>query len=289
MYLKWVGGKTQLAGQILSLFPKEGDGAYIEPFFGSGAMYFAFRKSIRESDIFNSSRFVPSHYIFGDTNPLLINCHLAVKSSPKELEELLIGKEKEHEYSPTEFYNSQKKLVTQVPDLSNGCDLEAAARFIYINKSCFNGIWRVNRSGLFNVPWNQKETINLVNKKLHYAHKLLQGCEINLCSYKDRCSKAVKGDFVYLDPPYVPLSESSSFTAYTEDGFSLEDLSELRQICDDMDKKGIKWMMSNSTAKIVYDEFSAYNIHEVYAHRFVKALKENEKREKIKETVVTNY
>jgi len=118
---------------------------------------------------------------------------------------------------------------------------------------------------------------------------LLQGCEINLCSYEDIVSRAKKGDFVYLDPPYEPLSESSSFTAYTEDDWTTEDLVHLRSLCDEMDSKGVLWMMSNSTAQKVYDIFDSYTIETVQAHRFVKALKDNEKREKIAETVVTNY
>jgi len=292
MYLKWVGGKTKLADQLLSKFPKEGQisGRYLEPFFGSGAMYFAYRQLLDspENDLFGDNIFRASSYIFGDTNKHLVNCHRVVQEFPDDFKEWLRYFELCHEESPERFYKDERKLVTR--DIELDIDSKAAARFIYINKSCFNGIWRVNKSGEFNVPWNQIETVNLSeNKKLEQAHRLLQGCDINLCSYGDIVSRAKEGDFVYLDPPYEPLSESSSFTAYTEDDWTTEDLIHLRSLCNEMDSKGVLWMMSNSTAQKVYDIFDGYTIETVQAHRFVKALKDNEKREKIAETVVTNY
>jgi len=305
MYLKWAGGKTKIASKVARHFPKQIHGTYVEPFFGSGAMYFAMKTAISEPDLFIADGFAPSRYLFNDSNEFLINCHLAVKLNIDELEERLREKERLHKKDPKGFYDQEKAEVTCHPssyekhknntdkyyglDMSKGCDVDRAATFIYINKACFNGLWRVNQTGFFNVPWNQNEEVNLVTQKLRMAHKFLQNCEFQLGEATDILDDLTEGDFVYLDPPYVPVSKSSHFTAYTKESFTLENLEKLLECCDTLTSRSIKWCMSNSNAPFVYETFKGYEINEIDAPRFIKPVKGDEKRETVKETIITNY
>jgi len=290
MYLRWAGGKTRLANEIISEFPQEFD-RYFEPFCGSAAMYLAYADKISqlqetEFDEEEDKAHYPSEVYLSDINSALIHCHRTVRDNLYELKTELISFEKKHKLDPEGTYSLERSLVTDC-----GETIKCAARFIYINKTCFNGLWRVNKSGEFNDPWSQKREVNLRSKKLNTASRLFQGINLIEQNYdefvRNRCRN---GDFVYLDPPYYPLSETSNFTTYTKGGFDPDKgIKALKYLCNWMSDQGIRWLMSNSSAKQVYKTFRGFHIQEITAHRFVKALGENETREQVEETLIRNY
>lgn len=290
-YLRWVGGKSQIADVLIRQFPQD-ISRYIEPFCGSCAMFFAYYGV--EDDIFNEKP--PA--LLSDCNFHLMNTHEAVKNQPERVIEILKrvqsvfdnqGNKSEHYYRCREEFNNE---ILSKPQCHFGSVIEAVS-FIAINKMCFNGLWRVNSSGLFNVPFNQKENIQFCSKKiLNRCSELLNLAELSCNDFRTFIEDNVKqGDFVFIDPPYIPLSATSSFTSYTDEGWeSPKDDQSLNEMLKIIDKKGAKFMMTNSESSLVYNIFKQWNINHVDVHRFVKAIsKPNEKRSKIKETVVTNY
>lgn len=293
MYLKWVGGKTLLSKDLISQFPKNID-SYIEPFCGSAAMYFCFHPKIdAENSCFEQDEPLFKKSYLYDINSHLINCHVVVRDNIEKLISILKQIETEHnKYKNIDlakkFYVSIRNEATRPITEENKTEL--AAHFIYINKTCFNGIWRVNKSGKNNVPFNNNINISFDYPTLHKASKMLQNCFLETKTFKNLEIKKENETFVYLDPPYYPLSQTSNFTSYNSAKVNDEELLDsLFVFCKDLDSKNIKWMMSNSSANEVKDKFSEWNIREIEVHRFVKALKKDQVREKVKEIVVTNY
>lgn len=287
-YLKWVGGKRQLVESLLRLFPRDIK-RYIEPFFGSGSMFFSYYSLIedRNSDIFD---FVVIPFAcVNDLNPWLMNCHRMVSLHCEdvvlELENFISGRE-----NNLELY---QEIREKFQGLLGVDDIKCCVYFIYINKSCFNGIWRVNSKGRFNVPWNQKVDMGI------YDERTLFGCSEMLRHYSDLYSLDFiefmegvgyrSGDFVFLDPPYIPISSTSNFSSYVEGGWGDRENNLLKELLIDLDRSGVKFLMTNSSSDEVYRLFGSYNIMELDAHRFVKALDHEDSRHKIKETVIRNY
>lgn len=274
-FVKWVGGKRQLLQQFreMDLYPPDGfdpkTATYFEPFVGGGAMFF---------DL------LPKKAILSDMNLELVTTYNVIKGDVNEL----IKKLKNHKIKNNKGY-FLKIRAQKIEKLSN---IEVAARFIYLNRTCFNGLYRVNRSGGFNVPFaNNKNPLICDEDNLKKIHKALKRTKILHQDYKKVLQKAKKGDFIYFDPPYYPVNKTSSFTSYTKEGFLEEEQEKLRDTFMKLHKRGCFVMLSNSNTsfinKIYSDLGEKIKIKKVNAGRMINS--DATKRGKIKEVVIINY
>jgi DNA adenine methylase len=286
-YLKWVGGKGQISEELIARFPENFE-RYIEAFSGSAALFFAYYAKQSAPDIFDDSS--PPPALLNDTNPWLINCHKEVTYRHDTVKKYLDRLEVEHAKDPEGHY---KRIRSSFQDLfdSNEIPSQRAAEFIYINKTCFNGLWRVNAKGEYNVPFNGKTKVNLYDPSLMKCSEMLkQYATISYWDFDTFIRRvATKGDFFFLDPPYVPISDTANFTGYTEGGWTDKDDEKLVKVLEFIDSTGAKFLMTNSDAPRVYALFGKWKIEELKVHRFVKALHGEDTREKVNETVITNY
>ena len=269
-FLKWAGGKRQLIGQIQERMPSKYN-KFIEPFVGGGSVFLYFQ---------------PNRGVICDTNRQLINCYEQIKKSPQEIASLL--KEIESIPSNKEYYLSLRKKFNE-KIASHIHDPESAALMIWLNKHCFNGLYRVNSKGLFNVPYNNDSSSLYVDEKnLIYVGVYLENSDIEiLCDdYSAACKKANPGDFVYLDPPYLPMSNTANFTSYSKNGFDEKEHIKLAKIFHEMDDRGVKIMLSNNDTQKIYKLYEGYNITPVEVGRFVNC--KGSKR-KSREVLITNY
>jgi len=224
-FLKWPGGKRQLLRELLHNMPKK-YGRFFEPFVGGGALFFAIK---------------PEYGYISDINPELINAYEVVQNS---VEELIEGLRK---HRNTENYFYELRNADRDQGYKNWDDVEKASRLIYLNKTCFNGLYRMNSDGHFNVPFGFYRNPNILDEdNLIACSVLLKKTEVALASFEAVEKKARRGDFVYFDPPYVPLNKTSSFTKYYKDDFDLDAQFALRELCDRLDSKGVLFMLSNS-------------------------------------------
>ncbi len=267
--LKWVGGKRQLLPELLPLMP-EFD-TYCEPFFGGGAVCFAMQ---------------PKKAIINDANAELINVYKCIKNSVEELIEDLNKHKNEAEY----FY--------ELRGLDRDCEkykrltaVQKASRFIYLNKTCFNGLYRVNRAGQLNSPFGRYKKPNIVNEECLRALSVYFGnndVQIMNCDYKDVLSKMTSlNSFVYLDPPYDPVSNSANFTGYTASGFNRDSQIQLKKSLDELNNRGINFMLSNSATEFIMELYAEYSIKVVKAKRAINS--KGNKRGEIDEVVIRNY
>lgn len=264
--VKWVGGKRQLMFELLKNLPKSYN-RYFEPFIGGGALFFELQ---------------PDNAYISDKNEELINLYSVVRDSVDELVRDL----NKHEISK-EYFLKIRNLdrMEKYFKLSN---IERASRFIYLNRTCFNGMYRVNSKGEFNVPFGNYKNPRIIDENnLLNCSELLKKTEIKCADFSEIIHKVQKGDFVYFDPPYVPLNETSSFTSYTKDGFDIDMQFKLREVCDELDLMGVKFMLSNSDTKLVNKLYANYNIKKVFASRQINANANG--RGKIAEVLVRNY
>lgn len=267
-FLKWAGGKTQLVDELTRRMPAYFIN-YHEPFIGGGALFF---KLYRESRI--------HHAVISDLNAELVDTYIAIRDHVDEVIDLLSGfPHNEH------FYYRLRSQDPGEMDLPN-----RAARMIYLNKTGYNGLYRVNRQGGFNVPFGSYKSPQYCDKaNLHAVSKALQNVEIVCASFEDVLERASAGDLVYFDPPYAPLSQTSNFTSYHANGFSAEDQKRLRDVCKELGKRSVNVMLSNSSAEIIRALFasSRFVIGEVKANRAINC--NGERRGKLIELIVTNY
>ncbi len=268
--LKWVGGKRQLLDSIEPLIPK--CSTYYEPFIGGGAVLFSKQ---------------PDKAVINDFNEELINVYLMIKEEP----ETLIKKLEEHKEKSCEDYFYEVRAWDRdrekFESLSN---VEKAARIIYLNKTCYNGLFRVNSAGEFNSPWGRYKNPNITNETtINALHTYLNKANITIkCGdYREALKGIRKGAFVYLDPPYMPISSSASFTGYTAGGFNEREQIALKEQCDTLNAKGIKFLLSNSACPFIEDLYKDYIVEYVSAKRTINA--NPEKRGAIKEVLVRNY
>lgn len=269
-FVKWVGGKRQLLGVLSEFLPKGSIKSYCEPFVGGGAMLFHLQPSVA--------------YV-NDINYELINVYSVIKNSVDEL----ILELSHFNNNPDVFYDvrSWDRDKFKYSSLS---DIQKAARIIFLNKTCFNGLYRVNNAGEFNSPFGYYRNPNIINAPvLRAVSHYLNSAEIHLSSvdYSEILASLQKGTFVYLDPPYDPVSDSASFTGYTRGGFSRNEQTRIRECCDDLSRRGIKFMLSNSATDFIMDLYSEYNITVVKAKRAVNSA--GDKRGDVEEVVVRNY
>jgi len=267
-FLKWAGGKTQLTDALLERMPDYFN-TYHEPFVGSGALFF---RLYREGKI--------KHAILSDINAELIDTYLAIRDHVWEVIQLL----SEFPYNESFYYQIREK------DPWSMSLAERAARMIYLNKTGYNGLYRVNRQGKFNVPFGRYKAPKYLDKdNLLAASLALQHVEILCTPFETVLERAKPGDWVYFDPPYVPVSQTSNFTSYYSNGFGLLDQERLRDTCVVLSKRNVYVMLSNSNTEIVRTlyEFPYFTIDEVYANRAINC--NAAKRGKITELVITNF
>lgn len=267
-FIKWAGGKKQLLKQFKPYFPKKIE-RYFEVFVGGGAVLFYIIKNYK-----------PNYVFISDINEELINTYQIIKNDVnnliKELKKLKQLHNKEHYY---EIRAENPKLLSP---------LTRASRFIYLNKTCFNGLYRVNSKGGFNVPiGSYKNPSIIMEKELIEISKLLKNVKIKVMSFEEITKFTKKNDFVYFDPPYYPLKKGKSFTTYTKGNFLEEEQKQLAEVFNKLNKKGCKVMLSNSDTKFIKDLYKSYNLNFVQANRMINC--NGAKRGKIKEVVVTNY
>ena len=264
--VKWVGGKRQLMFELLKNMP-ENYNRYFEPFIGGGALFFELQ---------------PDNAYISDMNEELINLYKVVRDN---VEELITDLQK-HDISKEYFMEIRN--IDRTEEYKNWSNIQKASRFIYLNRTCFNGMYRVNSKGEFNVPFGHYKNPRILDENnLINCSNLLQKTEIKHGDFSEILKKVKKGDFVYFDPPYVPLSETSSFTSYTKDGFDMDMQFKLRDVCDELDSMGVKFLLSNSDTKLVNKLYENYNIKKVFASRQINANADG--RGKITEVLVRNY
>jgi DNA adenine methylase len=277
-FIKWAGGKGQLIEQYLPFFPRTLKGrGYVESFIGSGAIFFHVVQNLN-----------PRSCTLLDVNPDLINTWREIRDNVEELIRLLIEHKTRH--NARGMSEEQRKLYyyavrAQEPDKAP----ERAARFIYLNKTCFNGLHRLNSKGKFNVPMgNYKEPGIFDADHLRQISRLLHNVTIETCPFQ-KCGRYIgDGDFVYLDPPYEPLSRTSNFTSYAKDAFTPENQRELRDLLEGLTPRA-DWMLSNSTAPLIEDLYAAqvFHKHRVLASRVINSKAKG--RGKVEEFLITSY
>ena len=264
--VKWVGGKRQLMFELLKNMP-ENYNRYFEPFIGGGALFFELQ---------------PKNAYISDMNEELINLYKVVRDNVVEL----ITDLQKHDISKEYFMEIRN--IDRTEEYENWSDVQKASRFIYLNRTCFNGMYRVNSKGEFNVPFGHYKNPRILDENnLINCSNLLKKTEIKHADFSEILKEVNKGDFVYFDPPYVPLSETSSFTSYTKDGFDIDMQFKLRDVCDELDSKGVKFLLSNSDTRLVNELYENYIIKKVFASRQINANAEG--RGKITEVLVRNY
>jgi DNA adenine methylase len=272
-FVKWVGGKRQLLEQfrLMNLYPPEKfnpiENTYFEPFVGGGAVFF---------DL------LPQNAVLSDMNKELVITYNVIKNDVESLIQSL----KKHKKNDKEYF-----LKVRAKNPEKISDLEVASRFIFLNRTAFNGMYRVNSKGEFNVPFGKYENPMICDEiNLRRVSKVLQKVHIKHQDYKEVLKRAKKGDFIYFDPPYYPISKTASFTAYTKDAFLDKEQIELRDTFAELHKRGCSVMLSNSDAPFInkiYSEIKGVRISKVQAGRNINSKASG--RGKISEVLVTNY
>jgi DNA adenine methylase len=247
-FIKWAGGKSRLLRRLLPHIPPK-MANYHEPFLGGGAMYFAV-----------ADRVSGTSYL-SDLNEELVNAWIAVRDHCDELEGAL------EEYRASD----SKEFYLSVRPLQPVGIVARAARFLYLNQTSWNGLWRVNKFGEFNVPWGDREFRGLTRDLIDSVSLRLQSADVGLRDFREAIPLAQPGDFVYLDPPYLPLSDTSKFHLYTERRFRAPDLKQLADLCNDLSERGVGWVMSNRDTPLVRELFAGHHIVSLTTRRSVAA------------------
>ena len=286
-FIKWVGGKSQLLDEIREKYPSKID-KYCEPFVGGGAVLF---------DIL--SCFQPKEVLINDINKELINTYSQIKNNCSGMIEQLskiqtIYRNHSLDENKEFFYEKRNRYNELKVDGNDAENLEKAVLFIFLNKTCFNGLYRVNSKGLFNVPFNNAKNPLLCDEdNLKACSKLLQNVEMKVGDYKE-CKSFIDSDtFVYIDPPYRPLSQTAAFTSYSENGFTDKEQIELGTFITEISNNGAMVLASNSDPKnsdendnFFDDLYSQFKIKRVSASRMINS--NAKKRGAIRELLISN-
>ena len=265
-FLKWVGGKGQLLSELASRLPRNIK-RYYEPFVGGGALFFHTE---------------PEHAVLSDINEELIAAYEVIRDDVEALIEDL----RKHKYEKEHYYKVRN--ADRESSYRAWPPVEKASRLLYLNKSCFNGLYRVNSRGFFNVPFGRYVNPTIVDaENLRACSKALQQAKIERGGFEQIEEVITPADFVYFDPPYVPLSATSYFTGYSRNGFDLEMQKSLFELCRRLDKRGVRFMLSNSAAGFVKELYRKFRVEIVHASRAVNS--KATARGKIEEVIVTNY
>lgn len=269
-FVKWAGGKRSIIHELIQLSPKIFD-TYYEPFVGGGALLFELS---------------PRKAIINDYNKELMNVYSCIKDEEKLV--LMCNELNKHETNHSETYyykirdlDKDKKKFNKIPDYKR------AARTIYLNKACFNGLYRVNSNNEFNVPSGKRSKVNTHSENLGIIHCFLNMNDIQLLStdFVDAVKTAKQGDFIYFDPPYD--SDTSTFNSYTENGFGKEDQIRLAELFKELDLRGCYVMLSNYNTSLIRELYQGYHFHYVEAQRNIGANAKD--RRIVEEVIITNY
>ncbi|MGL5077435.1 MAG: DNA adenine methylase [Waterburya sp.] len=267
-FVKWCGGKTQSIKDLETFLPKSFN-RYIEPFVGGGALFFHIK-----------SKELCQEYLLNDLNSNLINAYRVVRDSVEELIENLRQHQNDEEY----YYRLRSvERTTHYESLSS---IEKASRFIFLNKTCFNGLYRCNSKGFFNTPYGNYKNFKIDCEGLKRCSIALQKVRLTCESYIELEAHLTKGDFIYFDPPYLPLNPTSRFTEYTDKGFDYTDHLDLKEMCDRLSDKKIPWMLSNSDCELSRELYKNYRIVSIESRRSINC--KGGKRQKINEILVVN-
>ena len=269
-FVKWAGGKGQLLDKLVSRMPLKYE-YYYEPFIGGGALLLGVQ---------------PSNAIVSDINEQLVNAYNQIKNNVDLVIEHV--QKLDAVECDKEFYLSMREAYNHKID-NHILDAECAALLIWINKHCFNGLYRVNQKGRFNVPYNNKvggssiseENIRNISKFLNEKNTIIKHSD-----FEETCKEVKEKDFVYFDSPYVPESETAFFTDYTKGGFNREEHERLAALFRELDKKGAYVMLSNNNVKMVHELYKGYNIMEIDVRRNINIKADKRKG---KEVIITNY
>lgn len=270
-FVKWAGGKRQVINELLKFVPDEFD-TYYEPFVGGGALLFELS---------------PKKAVINDSNEELMNVYnvLCNEEKFKKMCNLLNSYETKHS---EEFYYNIRNKDRSKTAFNRLSDYTRAARTIYLNKACFNGLYRVNSKNEFNVPFGKKTHVNTYEgSNLITVSNYLTMNDVKILSvdFEAAVKDAKKGDFVYFDPPYD--SDTKSFTSYTETGFDKSEQTRLARVFKQLDKKGVYVMLSNHSTVLVNELYKDYHIYKIEAKRNINA--NGKKRGKVEELIITNY
>ena len=267
---KWVGGKRQLLGE-LNKFKPNSFNTYFEPFVGGGAFLF---------------NLAPENAVINDFNADLVNLYKVVKNDPENLLKIL-GK---HAENNSKDYYLKLRELDRSKAIDKLSDVEKAARILYMLKVDFNGLYRVNKQNQFNVPYGRYKNPNIADREnIISVSNYFNQSNVDILNgdFEKAVENAQKDDFVYFDPPYVPVNPTSDFTSYTSKGFNISDQERLMNLFFSLSEKGVKVMLSNSDVDFVREMYRNANIHSVQANRFINS--KSDKRGKIGEVIITNY
>ena len=268
-FLKWAGGKSQLLAQFDEFFPDRID-RYFEPFVGGGAVFFHLKR-----------RFPRMVAHLRDCNHELINTYIAVRDFPDELMRRL----DQHLRAFNDDRKNYYLLVRSRHHLPEREIVERAARMIFLNKTCFNGLWRVNSRGEFNVPIGSHKNPALYDRdNLLAANWALRDAHLAIQDFRDTLNETRKGDFAYIDPPYFPVSATASFTAYTKEDFGAAEQEELAALVADAARRGVRLMLSNSDTPFIRNLYRDFDVRTVRARRAIS--RDGAKRGEVNEVVV---
>lgn len=272
-FLKWVGGKAQLLAQFDKFFPTEIT-RYFEPFIGGGAVFFHLQH-----------RFPRMRAFLRDINPELINAYKAMRDYPRELMQQLDAHAAEFKAKGDDYFyfvRAQHHLTGDEKKI-----VERAARMIFLNKTCFNGLWRVNARNEFNVPIGSNKNPGLYNaENILAASRALEGVHLAVQDFRETMNQTRRGDFAYVDPPYYPVSATASFTSYAKEDFGEGEQRELHAVFAEAARRGVRLMLSNSDTTFVRKLYRDFQIHTVQARRAINC--DGSKRGAVNEVVVTN-
>ena len=267
--VKWVGGKRQILDQITKYVP-ETFSTYYEPFLGGGAVLFELQ---------------PKKAVVNDINNELMNIYEVIRDNVEELIEDLKKHRNEEDY----FYKV-RELDRDKQRYNKMTPVEKASRIIFLNKTCYNGLFRVNKAGEYNAPFGNYKNPNIVNETTLMAVssyfnkvKIRFTCQ----DFAEVLKRSRKGAFVYLDPPYDPVSETASFTGYDKGGFDRDEQVRLKKTCDKLNKKGVKFLLSNSATDFIKDLYKDYKIEVIQAKRAINSRAD--KRGEVDEVLVMNF
>jgi DNA adenine methylase len=268
-FLKWAGGKRQLIPTILGNHLPKKYNMYYEPFIGGGALLFTLQ---------------PTKAIINDSNSELINCYEVIRDSIDEL----IDDLKRHENDKNYYYAIRD--WDRKKSYSHKTKIERASRIIFLNKTCYNGLFRVNSQGQFNVPFGSYKNPNILDVAvLKAVNKYLNENQIKLLNqdFNEAVKHAQSGDFLYLDPPYDPVSESASFTGYDINGFDKDEQIRLKKTCDDLTQRGCSVLLSNAYTEFIVELYKDYHQTKISATRAINS--NGQKRGKVDEILIKNY
>jgi len=274
-FLKWVGGKRQLLPELLARVERAGDfGRYHEPFVGGGALFF---------ELYRLGKLKRQAWL-SDYNQRLIETYEGVRDHVDEVIALLEGHQKRH--SEEHFY--KVRALGEGPEKTGKTLAKRAARIIYLNKTCYNGLYRENSKGEFNSPFGRYKNPKICDQEnLRAVSKALKKAKIETRHFETVVERAKPGDLVYFDPPYHPVSKTASFTSYDRGGFGEDSQRLLARVYGLLNEKGVKVLLSNSMTKLVRDLYGAYSIGEVSATRSVNSRAD--RRGKVSEALVRNF